>query len=720
MKTTAIRLWTWTRWAALLALTATLAACGAAVTPEPAATSAPTQTPPAAEPFGSCDDSAIRLLDRGAGIHGAIVADTLHLGGATAPATCTDPTNESLAAGLPISDGGRTEQAQQSEYYLIVIRYTSGNRLYVISLRGDGTSCVVDTDDECVAEVTGLPDDFDLDDLPDDVARTIPAGRLAPPDVSPPGGDDTPPAPPEAPAASGPPGAASNPQPPDGATGVRVDAPILSWSAAPGARSYDVHWDTHQTDRASVYTTSTSVGMSARTSILATYGETGRLQPETTYYWRVDAKNVADPLHGCPSDGTCTLGQFWSFTTGPDEPEQDGPLSAPEWSDSARSAKLVGVTGASVRLTIPPPTGNPRPTISLLAGRSYGGGIGHWILPGDLRFDENTRTLTGSVQRSNSGTITLVATNSQGTSNLPVPYSFTCSYTQQELIRMWSGFHPITGPPPSPVLGRLFFTGVQFTASKMTVKTVDGDVDAEYLPRPSTNALCSEIEARSSDGTTWSVYSQRRLDRYLQEGESRPYCERKDSFWDKERISGSGVRAGFSHAACSTGGATPYVTLSFTKDHYSFAEEGENVTEEVLCRHPDSIAHHGPVCRFAYTSYDIPVEWSGPASHRPDVRAWDSNGTAHGRHTNDPHKEGDRGDYYEWGEDGWGHSPTGTYDIEIKIIQDDEKEEDETFYVYIYPLHLSPRGGSSSSRIDYSKIVTCERCRATVTIIDND
>ena len=72
----------WTRWAALLALTATLAACGAAVTPEPAA--APAQTPtPTTEPFGSCDDSAIRLLDRGAGIHGAIVADPGTMGAAT-------------------------------------------------------------------------------------------------------------------------------------------------------------------------------------------------------------------------------------------------------------------------------------------------------------------------------------------------------------------------------------------------------------------------------------------------------------------------------------------------------------------------------------------------------------------------------------------------------------------------------------------------------------
>ena len=297
----------WTRWAALLALTVMLAACGAAVSQEPAATPGPAPAEPAQV---TCDDSAIRLLGRGAGIHGAIVADTLHLGGATAPATCTDPTNESLAAGLPAPEE-LTAQVQQSEYYLIVIRYTSGNRLYVISLRGDGTACVVDTDDECVAEVTGLPDDFDLDDLPDDVARTIPAGRPAAPDVgpSPPGGDDTPPA-------AGPAGAASNPQPPDGATGVPVDAPLLSWSAAPGALSYDVHWHIHEPGQtAGINTTSTFFRMSARTSTKATYGETARLQGETTYYWRVDA--LRGGTLGCLTDGSCTFGQTWSFTTGP-------------------------------------------------------------------------------------------------------------------------------------------------------------------------------------------------------------------------------------------------------------------------------------------------------------------------------------------------------------------------------------------------------------------
>ena len=211
MKAT-IRLWT--RWAPLLAITATLAACGAAVATDPATTE-PATTPAPAEPAGrqaTCADSAIRLPDLGPGVHGAIVSDTLHMGGATAPATCMEPANQSLAAGLPTPDG-RTEQAQQaqSRYYLIVINYPGGNRLYVVSRRPDGTSCVVDTNDQCIARVTDLPDDFELEDLPDDVRPTIPAGRPAPPAVdTPPApgpapGDDTPPAPGPAPGDDTPP-----------------------------------------------------------------------------------------------------------------------------------------------------------------------------------------------------------------------------------------------------------------------------------------------------------------------------------------------------------------------------------------------------------------------------------------------------------------------------------------------------------------------------------
>ena len=317
-----------TRWAPLLALTAILAACGRAVAPDP--DPAPPAPPAPTERQATCDDSAIRLLERAEaeGVHGAIVADTLHLGGATAPATCTDPTNESLQPGLSLPDG-RTAQVQQSEYYLIVIRYTSGNRLYVISRRGDGTSCVVDTNDNCVAEVTDLPDDFDLDDLPDDVERTIPAGRPAPPTPSPPaGGDDTPPVA-SPPPATGPPGAAGSPQPANGATGVPVDAPLLTWAAVPGAVSYDVHWSGfgEPTQTAGVTIASTFVRMSARESTHVVGGSPStRLAPNTTYYWRVDAKSAY--TRGCPPS-SCTQGRFWSFTTGSAQPAVSPPPTAP-------------------------------------------------------------------------------------------------------------------------------------------------------------------------------------------------------------------------------------------------------------------------------------------------------------------------------------------------------------------------------------------------------
>ena len=319
----------WTQGPALLALTAILAACGAVVTPNPAANRGPDSAPAPTERQTSCSDVAISVLERGTGVHGAIVADKLHMGGATAPATCMEPANQSLEAGLSMPDD-RTAQVRQSQYYLIVIRYPGGNRLYVLSRRADGSSCVVDTNDECIARVTDLPDDFDLETLPDDVAPTIPAGRPAPPTVNPPPGDDTPPAPGPAPGddtppAPGPapgdgappapspppgdgapppatrrtlPGAASSPQPSDAATGVTVGGPLLSWAAAPRALSYDVYWGAENTDL------DTSINTSFTFLTIAASAD---LDADTLYYWRVDAKNEA---------GT-TRGAVWSFTTAP-------------------------------------------------------------------------------------------------------------------------------------------------------------------------------------------------------------------------------------------------------------------------------------------------------------------------------------------------------------------------------------------------------------------
>ena len=311
-------------------LLTTLAGCQQA-SPPVVAQPKPAQpaSPPAAEPAAAitCADSAIRLLDRGAGIHGAIVSDTLHLGGATAPVTCAAPANRSVAGAF--DPAGRAASSHQSEYSLIVIRYPAGTRLYIISRRADGTSCVVDTNDACIAEVSDLPDGFDVDDLPEDVPPIIPAGRTVVVED-----------PARAPAAAG------NPNPRDGATGVTVDAPELHWTAGARTASYDLYWGTGR-----------SLGADAalRTPVRTRYtawtirrpGTTAadrRLASATTYYWRVDAKNE----HGT------TEGTVWSFTTtddpGPQPPPGGGdpPPVTPPPAGGGYTAITISIADQSV------------------------------------------------------------------------------------------------------------------------------------------------------------------------------------------------------------------------------------------------------------------------------------------------------------------------------------------------------------------------------------
>jgi len=94
-----------------------------------------------------------------------------------------------------------------------------------------------------------------------------------------------------------PPGKAVNPNPSDGATGVQLN-PSLSWTNGGGATSYAVYFGT-----------SSLLGSSDYQTIVTspTWRPPSPLQEDTTYYWRIDAKN------NCPS-GT-TEGNIWSFTT---------------------------------------------------------------------------------------------------------------------------------------------------------------------------------------------------------------------------------------------------------------------------------------------------------------------------------------------------------------------------------------------------------------------
>ena len=288
--------WMWYGGAPLLILVGILA--GILASCQPDVISTPPEPDSPAKPLATCDDSAIRLLDRSGNIHGAIVADTLHMGGAETPVTCVAPEDLALAARLSIPDDwtAQVQQSQQSQYYLIVIRSPDGNFLYVVSRRVDGTMCVVNTIDECVAQVIVLPEDFELERLPPDVPPLPPEGRPSPP---PPGRPSLDP-PPETGSA---PAAAGNPQPRDGATGVAVETLLLVWTAADRAAGYDVYWGLQK---------SLAADADLETPIETTFTAVTIRRPAlgTTYYWRVDAKN----------DYGTTKGSVWSFTTAASPP----------------------------------------------------------------------------------------------------------------------------------------------------------------------------------------------------------------------------------------------------------------------------------------------------------------------------------------------------------------------------------------------------------------
>jgi hypothetical protein len=92
-----------------------------------------------------------------------------------------------------------------------------------------------------------------------------------------------------------PPAKPTGPAPANAAANVCTN-PVLSWSGDGTATSYDVYFGNDSTPDSG----------ELRGNQTNTQFRPGRLGPNTTYYWRVDAKNQS---------GT-TTGDVWSFTTG--------------------------------------------------------------------------------------------------------------------------------------------------------------------------------------------------------------------------------------------------------------------------------------------------------------------------------------------------------------------------------------------------------------------
>ena len=94
--------------------------------------------------------------------------------------------------------------------------------------------------------------------------------------------------------AGDPPGKATNPNPPDEATDVSINAD-LSWTAGENTMSHDVYFGTDSTPDIGEY----------QGNQQATTYELDTLEYRTVYYWRIDEINAY---------GT-TTGDLWSFTT---------------------------------------------------------------------------------------------------------------------------------------------------------------------------------------------------------------------------------------------------------------------------------------------------------------------------------------------------------------------------------------------------------------------
>jgi len=100
------------------------------------------------------------------------------------------------------------------------------------------------------------------------------------------------------------PGAVGNPQPTNGATDMQMNN-ILSWTPADSAASHELYFGT---DKETVRTAGSGSPeyIGPKTLGLESY-DPGLLEPDTSYYWRVDEVD---------SQGNVSKGPLWGFTTG--------------------------------------------------------------------------------------------------------------------------------------------------------------------------------------------------------------------------------------------------------------------------------------------------------------------------------------------------------------------------------------------------------------------
>ncbi len=102
---------------------------------------------------------------------------------------------------------------------------------------------------------------------------------------------------------------AKDPDPGNEATDVGRDA-VLSWTPGQAANAHDVYFGTVFADVNDASRTSPRGVLAIRGQVANSYDPPGRLEFETTYYWRIDEVEA-------PPASTVHRGNVWSFTTEP-------------------------------------------------------------------------------------------------------------------------------------------------------------------------------------------------------------------------------------------------------------------------------------------------------------------------------------------------------------------------------------------------------------------
>ena len=129
-------------------------------------------------------------------------------------------------------------------------------------------------------------------------------------------------------------------------------------------------------------------------------------------------------------------------------------LTAPAFADDTGDAQNWTIGTVIASITVPTATGNPTPTYA-----AFG------VLPAGITFNTGTRVISGTPTASGSGTITIRATNSEGTADWTVAYtatgvapSFTDNTGDPQTWITGMGFFPITVPAASGVPTPIYFS----------------------------------------------------------------------------------------------------------------------------------------------------------------------------------------------------------------------------------------------------------------------